>query len=58
MTGAPTALLASGLAAGIATLPSGAGALYVRDDVPVALCDALAEQPRHAAASISAAPRP
>jgi hypothetical protein len=32
MTGAPTALLAAGLAAGSATLPSGAGATYVRDE--------------------------
>lgn len=50
MTGAPTALLAAGLAAGVAALPSRAGAIYVRDAMPVALYNALAERPEYAAA--------
>ncbi len=50
MTGGPTALLAAGLAASVAALPSRAGAIYVRDDMPVSLYNALAEQPQYAAA--------
>jgi hypothetical protein len=42
MTGTPTALLAAGFAASIATLPFRTGTVYVRDDVPFALYNALA----------------
>lgn len=50
MTGAPTALVAAGLAAGLAALPSRAGAIYGGNDVPVVFYNAQAEQPEYAAA--------
>ena len=43
-------LAAVGIAAGVAALPSRAEAVYIRDDVPVALYNALAEQSQYAAA--------